>query len=204
MLTLYHSLASCALASRLALEFAGADYRDVRIDLAGNEQRKPAYLAINPKGRVPALATDRGILTETPAILQYIAQTHPAARLAPLDDLYALAKVNEFNSYLCSTVHVAHAHRTRASRWADDEAAQASMRAKVAENVRACFDYIERDLVQGPWVMGEQLTTCDFYLFTVSGWLASDGIDIEDFPKVAAQRRHLAQDPRAARVLADY
>jgi glutathione S-transferase len=67
-------------------------------------------LAINPKGRVPALVTHADILTETPAILAYIAQRYPQANLAPLDDPFAFARMQAFNSYLCSTVHVAHAH----------------------------------------------------------------------------------------------
>ncbi|MGE4243234.1 glutathione S-transferase family protein [Ramlibacter sp.] len=203
MLTLYHSPISCSQASRLALDFAGAEFREVKVDLKTNEQRTPAYLAINPKGRVPALATDRGVITETPAILLYIAQTHPGAGLAPLDDPYALAKMNEFNAYLCSTVHPGHAHRTRPERWADDAAAQDAMRAKAPSNMASFFAYIEKDLVKGPWVMGEQLTVSDFYVFTISGWLASGGIDVEDFPKVAELRRRMAKDPRAARVLAD-
>ena len=66
----------------------------------------PEYLAVNPKGRVPALMTDRGILTETPAILAVIAQSFPQANLAPLADPFAFARAQAFNSYLCSTAHV--------------------------------------------------------------------------------------------------
>ena len=113
MLKLFLAANTCALASHIALEEAGATHEIVRVDFRANEQRKPEYLAINPKGRVPALATGRGILTETPAILAFIAQSFPAARLAPLDDPYEFARVQAFNSYLCSTVHVAHAHRMR-------------------------------------------------------------------------------------------
>jgi glutathione S-transferase len=65
---------------------------------------------VNPKGRVPSIATDRGILTETPAILAFIAQHFPEAALAPLADPFAFAQVQAFNRYLCSTVHAAHAH----------------------------------------------------------------------------------------------
>src|SRR4030095_14617581 len=110
MLKLYYAPNTCALASHIALEDAGADYETVRIDFAAHDQRKAECLAINPKGRVPSLVTDRGILTETPAILVFIAQSFPRAALAPVDDPYALARVQAFNSYLCSTVHVAHAH----------------------------------------------------------------------------------------------
>ena len=117
MLKLYFTPETCALASHIALEQAGADYEVARVDFSTGEQRAPAYLKINPKGRVPALATEHGILTETPAILLFIAQTYPKSRLAPLDDPFALAQVQAFNSYLCSTVHVAHAHRMRGTRW---------------------------------------------------------------------------------------
>ena len=127
MLKLFYAVGSCSLASHIALEEAGADYEAVAMSTKLGDQRKPEYLAINPKGRVPALVTDRGILTETPAILAWIAQTWPAAKLAPLDDPFAFAKAQAFNSYLCSTVHVAHAHKHRGYRWADDPAALAEM-----------------------------------------------------------------------------
>src|SRR5437588_6481895 len=135
MLTLYYAADTCSLASHIALEEAGADYSLVRISFAQNEQHSPDYLAINPKGRVPAMVTERGILTETPAMLVFIAQSFPHARLAPLEDAFALAEVQAFNSFLCSTLHVAHAHRMRGYRWADDEAAIAAMRRKVPDSV---------------------------------------------------------------------
>src|SRR5947209_4761663 len=123
MLKLYYAADTCSLASHIALEEAGADYVLARVSFAQNEQRSPEYLAINPKGRVPAMLTDRGILTETPAMLVFIAQSFPQAGLAPLDDPFAFAELQGFNSFLCSTLHVAHAHRMRGHRWADDEAA---------------------------------------------------------------------------------
>src|SRR5580704_19743482 len=86
MMKLYYAAHTCALASHIALEDAGAEYSTVRINFATEEQRKPEYLAINPKARVPSLVTERGILTETPAMLAFIAQSFPKARLAPLDD----------------------------------------------------------------------------------------------------------------------
>src|SRR5919108_4952485 len=100
MLTFFFGPQSCALASHIALEEADADYKAIKLDLAAGDQRKPEFLKVNPKGRVPALATDRGILTENPAILAFIAQTHPAKKLAPLDDAYAFGKIQAFNSYL--------------------------------------------------------------------------------------------------------
>jgi glutathione S-transferase len=202
MLTLYYAPGTCALASHLALEYAGALYKSVRVDFRKGEQRSPQFLRLNPKGRVPALVTDRGILTETPALLQFIAQTFPQADLAPLDDPFLLARVNEFNSYLCSTVHIAHAHRVRGYRWTDDEQAIESMKRKVPQNVGECFELIERNLLEGPWVLGQRFSICDLYLFTVAGWLAGDGVEISRFPKVADHSLRLAADPVVIRVVA--
>ncbi len=163
MMKLYFAPHTCALASHIALEEAGADYSTVRVNFATEEQRSPQYLAINPKARVPALVTERGILTETPAMLAFIAQRFPKSRLAPLDDPFGFAEVQAFNSYLCSTLHVAHAHRMRGYRWVDDPAAIEAMKRKVPESVGACYELIEQKMFRGPWVMGESYTICDPY-----------------------------------------
>lgn len=202
MLTLYYAPGTCALASHLALEYACARYETVRVDFSRKEQRSPEYLQLNPKGRVPALVTDRGILTETPALLLYISQTFPQAGLAPLDDPFLLARANEFNSYLCSTVHVAHAHRMRGYRWADDAQAIEAMKKKVPQAVGECFELIEGQMLKGPWVLGERFSICDPYLFTLAQWMESDGVDPSRFPKVADHRQRMAADPVVVRVLA--
>ena len=202
MLKLFYAQNTCALASHIALEEANAPFEAVRVDFRSNEQRKPEYLAINPKGRVPALITERGILTETPAILAFIAQSYPSARLAPLDDPFDFARVQAFNSYLCSTVHVAHAHRMRGYRWADDPAAIAEMQRKVPTTVGDCFELIETTLLQGPWVMGNTYTICDPYLFTLAQWLDGDGVDVNRFPKLVALQKRMNDRPAVRRALA--
>jgi glutathione S-transferase len=199
---LYYTPHTCALASHIALEQAGADYQVKRIDFSKNEQRSPEYLRVNPKGRVPALVTNRGILTETPAILTFICQSFPAARLAPLDDPFALAQVQAFNSYLCSTVHVAHSHRMRGYRWADDPTAIEAMKKKVPHSVGDCFEQIEHEMLLGPWVTGSNYTICDMYLFTLAQWLEADGVDLRRLPKVADHRRRMSENPVVARVIA--
>ena len=201
MLTLYYAPNTCALASHIALEEAGAAYEERRLDFAAAEQTKPDYLRINPKGRAPALVTERGVLTENPAILAYIAQTYPAARLAPLDDPFAFAELQAFMSYLCSTVHVAHAHRARGARWADDPAAHEAMKKKVPETVGACFDLIERTMFRGPWVMGEGYTVADPYLYTLARWLEGDSVDPARFPRVLDHRNRMAGRPAVKRAL---
>ncbi len=201
MLTLYYATNTCALASHIALEEAGAAFETGWVDFGAAEQTKPEYLKINPKGRVPALVTGRGVLTETPAILAYIAQSYPKAGLAPLDDPFAFAELQAFMSYLCATVHVAHAHRARGYRWADDPAAFEAMKKKVPQSVGACFALIEGGMLRGPWVMGHAYTIADPYLFTLARWMEIDGLDPHAFPRVLDHRDRMAERPAVRRAL---
>jgi len=178
------------LATCIALEEAGADYELVKLDFPKGEQRGPAFLAKNPKGRVPALATDKGIITENLAILAYIAQAYPKAQLAPSDP-YDFAVMQAFNSYLSSTVHVNHAHNRRGARWSDDAA--------VVENT-----IIEHHMLKGPWVMGAQFTAADGYLYTIDTWLKGDGVHIADFPKVHDHFKRMNERPAVKRAVAKH
>jgi glutathione S-transferase len=203
MFKLYYAPGTCALASHIALEEAGADYETERLDFKRNEQNSAEYLAINPKGRVPSLITDRGALTETPAILAFIAQCFPQAKLAPLEDAYGFAEVQAFNSYLCATVHVAHAHRVRGYRWAAEDSSFTDMKQMVPKTMGACFGLIERDMLRGPWVMGEQYTICDPYLYTIATWLEGDGVDLATLPRVMDHRKRMAERPAVRAALAE-
>jgi len=200
MLKFFQSPDSCARAVHIALEEAGAAYENVRMSLPEGDQRKPDYLAINPKGRVPALVTEKGVLTETPAILVYIAQLFPHSPIALPSDPFTLAEILSFNSYIVATLHVAHAHKLRGSRWADDPAAIAEMRRKVPESVGACFELIETRLFRGPWVMGDIFSIVDPYLLVFSEWMEGDGVDPTRFPKVLAHRERMRDRPSVQRV----
>ena len=203
MYKLYYAPGTCALASHIALEEAGADYKAERLDFKANQQQSKEYLAINPKGRVPSLVTDRGIITETPAILAYIAQTFPKAKLAPLDDAFAFAQVQSFNSYLCATVHVAHSHKGRGYRWASDESSFADMKRMVPKSVSAGVGLIEKGMLKGPWVMGEQYTVCDPYLYTIALWLEGDSVDLKTLPRVADHMKRMAERPAVKKVMGE-
>jgi glutathione S-transferase len=205
MLKLFYAAHTCSLATHIVLEEVGADYSTVRIDFARAQQQSPEYLKVNPKGRVPALVTDRGVLTETPAMLVFVAQCFPAARLAPIEDPFAFAEVQAFNSYLCSTLHIAHAHRMRGHRWvdADDAVSIAALQRKVPQSVTACFELIERNMLEGPWVMGERYTICDPYLFTLAQWLEADGVDPRRIPKVIDHRRRVGERAAVRKAIAD-
>ena len=123
MLKLFYAPNACALAPHIALNEAGADFDLVKVDTPKGEQRAAEYLAINPKSRVPALATDRGILTEVPVLLGYIARNFPKAELAPSDG-FEFFQMQSFNLYLASTIHITFAHLFRPERYADSDAGQ--------------------------------------------------------------------------------
>ena len=194
----YSARGTCALATHLALHEAAAAFELRLVDFAAQGQQAPEFLSVNPKGRVPALVTERGILTETPALLAFVAQQFPQAALAPLDDPFAFAKLQEFNSYLCSTVHVSHAHKHRGSRWADEPEAHEAMRRKVSANMTTHMALIEAQL-SGDHVLGARYSVADAYLYIVTGWLAGDGVDIAQFPRLQAHRQRVAQRPAVQR-----
>ena len=202
MLKLFYAPNTCALASHIALEESGAAYETVRLSFQTEDQNKPGYLAINAKARVPSLVTDKGVLTETPAILAYIAQSYPGAKLAP-GEPFAFARAQAFNSYLCSTVHVAHAHRMRGTRWADDPAAIKEMQRKAPQAVGDAFALIEGGMLEGPWVMGSAYTICDAYLFTLAQWLEGDGVDLSRLPRVLEHRSRVAARPAVKKAIAE-
>lgn len=204
MLKFYYAPKTCALAVHLALEHIGAPYEAIALDFSQQAQRSAQYLALNPKGRVPSLETERGVLTETPALLLYLCQRFPAAGLAPLEDAFATAQMQAFNNYLCATVHVAHAHRVRGARWADEPSSLEDMKRKVPQTMGECMALIEHGMLKGPWVMGEQYTVADMYLFTIANWLEGDSVDLSKLPRVIAHRERMKQDPRVARIHALY
>jgi len=194
----YSARGTCALATHIALHESGAAFELRLVDFAAQGQQAPEFLSVNPKGRVPALVTERGILTETPALLAFVAQQFPQAALAPLDDAFGLAKLQEFNSYLCSTVHVSHAHKHRGARWADEPEAHEAMRRKVSANMTAHMNLIEAQL-SSDHVLGAHYSVADTYLYVVTGWLAGDGVDIAQFPRLQAHRARVAQRPAVQR-----
>ncbi len=201
MYTLFYSPNACSLASHIALAESGLPYEVRRVNFAENEQRSPEYLKHNPNGRVPALVTEKGTLIESPAILAFIAQSAPDAKLAPLDDPFEFARMQGFNSFIASSLHVAYAHNKRGYRWADGQEALDAMKRKVAPNMRMYFGMVENDFLTGPWVLGEAYSVADPYLFTMADWLEGLGIDREEFPKVADHYRRMMERPAVQKAL---
>ncbi|RBW56885.1 glutathione S-transferase family protein [Ruegeria sp. A3M17] len=184
---LYYAPRTISVAVAIALEEAGLDYEAVRLDFAEGDQTKPAYKQINPKGRVPALAVDGGILTETGALLEYVATVAPDANLVPADPVMA-ARMREVMYYLASTMHVNHAHKLRGARWADKKASWKDMTGKVAQTMTTSCGYIVSNGLRGPFVLGNTVSLADAYLYVVCSWLEGDGVDVSAFPKILAFR----------------
>tara|TARA_R110002073_G_scaffold39534_1_gene112725 strand:- start:5171 stop:5803 length:633 start_codon:yes stop_codon:yes gene_type:complete len=198
---LYTVPGSCAFASHVALEMAGADY-EVRLAPRESGRTAQSFLEINPKGRVPALVTPEGVLTETPAILCYIAQTNPKTKLAPMENPWMFAHLQSFCAYLCATVHVAHAHGHRGYRWADEASSFQDMSQKVPQNMGECFGLIEREMLQGPWVLGDVFSICDIYLLAIARWLEADKVDTTSLVNVLEHRARMMALPEVQKVLA--
>jgi glutathione S-transferase len=110
--------------------------------------------------------------------------------------------MREFNCFLCATVHVAHAHGPRGSRWAKTDLALKEMRQQVPVNMLAAFQLIEQWLQPGPWVLGEHFSIADAYLYTFSRWLEMDRVDTRGLKAVLAHRARMAQRPAVQAVLA--
>ncbi len=198
MLKLFFAAGACSLASHIALEEAGATYETERVDLSKGQQRSPEYLRVNPEGRVPALVTDRGVLTQSPAILAFIAQSFPEAGLAPLDDPFAFADMQAFNVWLTSHVHIAYAHVFRPARFGDEAAAEA-MKVKALETLSESFARVAERLGDGrAWVHGG-FTISDPYLYVFERWAGRVGVALPEAAQ--AHMRRLDARPATRRAL---
>ncbi len=202
MLTLYYFKGTIAAAVAIALKDVGVEFKGVLVDFKNAEQRGPSYGAVNPKGRVPALVTPQGTLTETLAILCYLGDAYPQADLCP-DDPFEAAQMRGVMTYLASTVHVNHAHKMRGERWADKPESWDDMRNKVSQTMTECAAYIEDHCIKGEYVMGDRYTAADPYLFVVSTWFEGDGVDLAAFPKLAQFHQRMLARPSVQAAQAD-
>lgn len=201
-LQFFYSPGACSLAPHIALEETGAAYEPVKVVLAKGEQKAPAYLAINPKARVPALAEDGHVVTENPAVLRYIARRFPAANLWPDDDIFAEAACLEWCAWLASTIHVHYAHIRRVERYADDEAAKLDVQRKGREVCRQLWADVDARLAGRTWAIGDRYTVADPYLLVFWTWGRGPvlGYDMaRDFPNWTAHARRMAGRPAVQR-----
>ncbi|MEX0280029.1 MAG: glutathione S-transferase family protein [Arenibacterium sp.] len=201
MLKLYYSKGSSAIAAHILLEEVGATYEAIEVSIADGAHRSPEFLARNPKGRIPVLETPDGVITENPAILEYIAATHPGAGMLPSTP-FEQAQARSLAAYICATVHVAFAHHKRGARWAKSTGALDEMRLLVPKNLRECATYLEAELALSPWVSGSKFGFCDPYLFLLDGWLRATGSDLTDLPRLTEHNRAMRARPAVQQILA--
>lgn len=168
MLRLHHAPLACSLASRLALVESGLPHEIAFVDTARGEQKSAAYLRINPRGQVPALETDEGVLTESTAILPYLADLAPQKRLFPPPGTFARATGQSWLSFLSSTLHVALARAMFAPPGDETSEAQAAAQARVA----AAFQDVDRRL-EGRDALLDDFSVCDLYLLVFGLWRAA-------------------------------
>ncbi|MGB7240936.1 MAG: glutathione S-transferase family protein [Sulfitobacter sp.] len=181
---LFYAKGSVSIVIAITLHEAGLPHELIEVDFKSGAQTKPEYLAINPKGRVPALRLETGqTLTETGAILDYLGAIAPDANLIPTPPLDA-AHMRSVMYYLASTMHINHAHKRRGTRWADTQSCLDEMAAKVPQTMTASAAFVEKDCLRGDFVLGDIFSAADPYLFVVCNWLESDGVDIAKFPKI--------------------
>lgn len=195
---------ACSVASHIALEECGADYECIAVDVFRGDTRRPEFLAISPRGFVPVLQTDEGAITENTAILAYLAQSFPDARLVPSPTPFGVAQVTSFNSFLATTVHITLRHFSRPRMFADGEVAHAALRAKVPEMLNYYFGIIEDMMKDGrPFVHGDQYTVSDPYLFIYTSYLhwPTDRCDLNAIPNVLAHRERILERPATQRAL---
>lgn len=187
---LYYCPGVCSLSPHIALREAGADFTLARVDLATKKlEDGSSYLAVNPKGYVPALELDDGsLLTEGPAIVQYIADLYPDAGIAPRAGTLERARLAEWLNFLATEVHKSFTPLFRGATGDWREAALAGLRAR--------FDELDAHLRAHDHLLGGRFSVADAYLFVILGWARPTGIDLTPWPALQAFAARVASRPK--------
>ncbi|HEX6374145.1 MAG TPA: glutathione binding-like protein [Allosphingosinicella sp.] len=199
MLRLFYSPGACSLVPHIALEEAGAEFDAARTAIADKAHRRAEYLAINPRGLIPALEADGRVVTENIAILAYVGHRWPESGL-PLDDLPALARVFETLSFFATTVHhggFGPIFRARAAGIERPEAEVAANR----ERLRGLFGELDALLAPGPWLLGERYSLADPYPLTFLRWARRLELDVTGHRHWTEHARRMVERPAVRRAL---
>jgi glutathione S-transferase len=187
---LYYSPGACSLSPHIVLHEAGLAYEPV---LASTKTHKlqdgTDYYGINPLGYVPFLVLDDGdTLHEGPAIVQYLADLRPGMQLAPPNGTRERTRLQEWLNFLTSEIHAGSAPLFQS---ALPEAAKAHFRERLFKR----FDYLDGILAESTYLMGQQFSVADAYLFTVLGWCRFFAIDLDRWPSLAAYAARIGERP---------
>jgi glutathione S-transferase len=200
---LFYSPGACSLVSHIALEEAGARFEAVRIAIAENAHARPDYLAVNPRGLVPALEVDGRVYSETIAILTWVGRAFPTSGLVPLDDDEALVRFYERLAFFAASVHAAGFGRVfRAARQGPWPRPDAASRAYDRERLAASFLEIEAMLDRGDWLLGNRYTAADAYPLTFLRWARRQDFDLASYPRWRTHARRMVERPAVQAVLA--
>jgi glutathione S-transferase len=189
---LYFKPGACSLSSRIVLTELGLSHDAVKVDTeTGLTETGADYRVINPKGYVPALELDGGVvITENPAILQYLADANPKAGLAPANGTIARVHLQEWLNFTASELHKAFGpyFGARTPEGAEKDAADVKLARRIGD--------VERGLADGrSHILGDRFTVADAYLFVVLNWSNFIGFDLKRWPHVASYVARMAARP---------
>lgn len=193
---LYYSPGACSLSPHIALREAGLDFEAIQVDLGTKVTKAGAdFRKVNPKGAVPALEIDGGqVLTEGAAIVQYIADKKPGSKLAPAAGTTERYRLQEWLNYIASEIHKGFSPLFNPK--APDE-----WKAMVKDMLAGKFDYLSKQLDGKPYLMGDNFTVADGYLFTVLSWAKHMNIDMAKWPVLKAYLDRVAARPAVGAAL---
>jgi glutathione S-transferase len=193
---LYYSPGACSLSPHIVLREAGLSFEIEKVDLRTKKTESGKdFTAINPKGYVPALQLDDGsLLTEGPAIVQYIADKAPQSKLAPAHGTMERYRLQELLNFISTEIHKGFSPLFNPSY---PEEVKKTFR----ENLGKRFDNLNGPLEKGPFLMGEQFTVADAYLFTVLNWCQWVNIDLSKWPVLQAYQGRVAARPHVQAAL---
>lgn len=182
-LRLFYSPGACSLVAHIALEESGAGFEAVPVPIADGAHHQPEYLAVNPRGLIPALEVDGEVVTENVAILALIGRTFPEAELFPPDDL-GFARVLERIGFFATSVHVGAFRPLFIARRAGRPWSKAE-----EDALLGYFREIEAFLEPGPWLLGDRYSASDGYPLTFRRWGRRLGFDMAQYPRWTAHPR---------------
>jgi glutathione S-transferase len=188
---LYYFAGACSLSPHIVALEAGLPLTMVKIDRSSKKTETGAdYLAVNSKGAVPALQLDDGrVLTEGPAIVQYLADQKPESGLAPRAGTFERYQLMEILNYITSEVHKSFTPLF-------NPASSAEMKDVATTNLGKKFDWLSGFLGKKPYLMGDAFTVADAYLFTVLNWTGHVKIDLSKWPVLTEFKARIAHRPK--------
>jgi glutathione S-transferase len=196
---LFYFPGACSLASHIVLEEVAEPYEVELVDVLSGAQHKPAYRAINPHGKVPALVTVGGVLTESPAILYYLASLRPELELLPADPFERAQAVSTL-AWLSSSVHPAFGGIFQPAMMSEDEDAWPGIRAMAETRVRDHLGDLDHRLDGRIWLF-DDFTVVDPYILVMRRWGSRIGLDMTEFPNLVRHGARVAARPSAERVI---